>query len=329
MDGGDMNHDEDTRNSRSKSWNSIGSQDAIVSIDEDTTEQSHFINGHPNNDSPTIIEPERCKTVISFLYMCVGTYFLTFVLTVVHDRMPDTEKHPPLPDIVLDNVPLTPWAGEISEGILTTLGVMFFIIVFLHQHRFIVLRRFFCITATLYLLRSATIFVTSLPETGQHIDCSADFTGSVWSRLWKSFQIFIKLGMASTGGRTCGAYLYSGHAMVMTNLTFFITEYSPRSFWMLHLIIWMMSVTGMFCILAAHGHYTVDVVIAFYVTTRMFIYYHSLSSNRVTRNRYKRWQLWFPLIRFFENNMDGVLPNEYGWPFPRPLRISRLFQNNS
>ncbi|XP_077999571.1 sphingomyelin synthase-related protein 1-like [Glandiceps talaboti] len=321
-----------------KHWNgSVNNSDhTVVNLDDDielTTERTQFLplieNGLTDTKPSTQIEPEHWKTLFSFTYMCIGTYFLTFILTIVHDRMPNQEKYPPLPDLILDNIPLTPWAGEVSEGIITVLGIMFVTIVFFHQHRFIILRRFFCITGTLYLLRSATISVTSLPETGQHVDCSANFTGSAWSRLLKSTAIFIKLGMASTGGRTCGAYMFSGHAMVITNFTFFITQYTPRSFWLLHVIIWMMSVSGMFAILAAHGHYTVDVIVAFYLTCRMFLYYHTLAVSRTTRARYKRWHFWFPMVRFLESKMEGNVPNEYNWPLPKPVRLVEYFEKHS
>lgn len=32
-------------------------------------------------------------------------------------------------------------------------------------------------------------------------------------------------------------------------------------------------------VLVAHGHYTVDVLIAYYVTTRLWYIYHTLASN--------------------------------------------------
>lgn len=32
-------------------------------------------------------------------------------------------------------------------------------------------------------------------------------------------------------------------------------------------------------VLVAHGHYTIDVLIAYYVTTRLFWTYHTLTNN--------------------------------------------------
>lgn len=57
---------------------------------------------------------------------------------------------------------------------------------------------------------------------------------------------------------------------------------SPRHFWWYHLICWLMSAAGIICILVGHEHYTVDVVIAYYITTRLFWWYHSMANEKVS-----------------------------------------------
>ncbi|OBS82168.1 hypothetical protein A6R68_23842, partial [Neotoma lepida] len=58
---------------------------------------------------------------------------------------------------------------------------------------------------------------------------------------------------------------------------------SPRRLWWYHWICWLLSVVGIFCILLAHDHYTVDVVVAYYITTRLFWWYHTMANQQVLK----------------------------------------------
>ncbi len=73
-----------------------------------------------------------------------------------------------------------------------------------------------------------------------------------------------------------------------------------------------MNIFGLFFILAAHEHYSIDVFIAFYITSRLFVYYHSLANNKVLFQRdQRRVKIWFPLFSYFEANVPSQIPNEY------------------
>ena len=112
------------------------------------------------------------RTLVSVAYAAMVFFLTSFVMALVHDRVPDMKKYPPLPDIVLDNIPLIPWAFTMCEISAMILSVVLAVVVFLHKYRLIVLRRIFALAGTVFLLRCLTMFVTSLSVPGIHLECS-------------------------------------------------------------------------------------------------------------------------------------------------------------
>uniref|UniRef100_A0A8B9JHQ9 Sphingomyelin synthase-related protein 1 n=1 Tax=Astyanax mexicanus TaxID=7994 RepID=A0A8B9JHQ9_ASTMX len=104
-----------------------------------------------------------------------------------------------------------------------------------------------------------------------------------------------------------------------------IRNYTPRSWNFIHTLSWVLNLFGIFFILAAHEHYSIDVFIAFYITTRLFLYYHTLANTRAYQHS-RRARIWFPMFSFFECNVNGPVPNEYCWPFSRPALFRRLIR---
>ena len=82
----------------------------------------------------------------------------------------------------------------------------------------------------------------------------------------------------------------------------------------------------MFFILAAHEHYSIDVFVAFYISSRLFLYYHSLADSIALGggDRSRIWQL-FPVFSYTEENISGVVPNRYEWPWTAVMRWFRYF----
>uniref|UniRef100_A0AAY5KLJ2 Sphingomyelin synthase-related protein 1 n=1 Tax=Esox lucius TaxID=8010 RepID=A0AAY5KLJ2_ESOLU len=250
-----------------------------------------YTNGKYKHGSSRRLDPEYWKTALSAIYVVFVFGFTSFVMVIVHERVPDMRTYPPLPDIFLD--------------------------------RSILLRRLCSLMGTVFMLRCITMFVTSLSVPGQHLQCSGKMYGDMWAKLQRALAIWSGFGMSLTGVHTCGDYMFSGHTVVITMLNFFVTEYTPRGWNFIHTLSWVLNLFGIFFILAAHEHYSIDVFIAFYITTRLFLYYHTLANTRAYQQS-RRARIWFPMFSFFECNVNGPVPNEYGWPFSKPAAIRRL-----
>ncbi|KAK7930782.1 hypothetical protein WMY93_007177 [Mugilogobius chulae] len=269
------------------------------------------------------LDPEVWKTVLSCAYGFLVIGFTSFVMVIVHERVPDMRTYPPLPDIFLDSVPRIPWAFAMAEACGLILAYMFILILLLHKHRSILLRRLCSLMGTVFLLRCCTMFVTSLSVPGQHLKCASKTYDDAWGKLQRALTIWTGFGMTLTGVETCGDYMFSGHTVVITMLNFFVTEYTPRTWNLIHTISWVLNLFGIFFILAAHEHYSIDVFIAFYITTRLFLYYHTLANTRAYQHS-RRARIWFPMFSFFECNVNGPVPNQYHWPFSKPEFMKSL-----
>lgn len=271
----------------------------------------------------TCIQPEFFKTMISLGYAFLVTWITAFVMVVVHERVPDMKKYPPLPDIFLDNVPHIPWAFHMCEVTGTLLFCIWVCVLIVHKHRMVLLRRFFALAGTVFLLRCVTMLITSLSVPGTHLECTPhdhkfdDSTGvriteMVYLRISRAYTIWSGLGMSIQGVRTCGDYMFSGHTVALTLLNFFITEYTPRNLYFLHTLTWLLNMFGIFFILAAHEHYSIDVFVAFYITSRLFLYYHTLANNQALMSHdSNRTRIWFPMFSYFESSVDGIIPNDF------------------
>uniref|UniRef100_A0A1Q3FXE3 Putative sphingomyelin synthetase n=1 Tax=Culex tarsalis TaxID=7177 RepID=A0A1Q3FXE3_CULTA len=269
----------------------------------------------------TCIQPEFFKTMISLGYAFLVTWITAFVMVVVHERVPDMKKYPPLPDIFLDNVPHIPWAFHMCEVTGTVLFCIWVCVLIVHKHRMVLLRRFFALAGTVFLLRCVTMLITSLSVPGTHLECTkndhkfddstAEITEMIYLRVSRAYTIWSGLGMSIQGVRTCGDYMFSGHTVALTLLNFFITEYTPRNLYFLHTLTWLLNMFGIFFILAAHEHYSIDVFVAFYISSRLFLYYHTLANNQALMSHDSRTKHWFPMFSYFESSVDGIIPNEF------------------
>ncbi|XP_061913933.1 phosphatidylcholine:ceramide cholinephosphotransferase 1-like [Entelurus aequoreus] len=263
--------------------------------------------------------PEWGKTGVAFVYAVVCFVTTTVVISVVHERVPPKEHTPPLPDKFFDLFDRIEWAFSICEINGMLLVALWLIQWALLKHRSIVGRRFFFIVGTLYLYRCITMYITTLPVPGMHFKCSPKLLGDWEAHIRRVMKMIAGGGLSITGSHTmCGDYLYSGHTVMLTLTYLFIKEYSPRRFWWFHWLCWTLSAVGVFCILLAHDHYTVDVVVAYFITTRLFWWYHTMANQQSLKessqsNPFSRvW--WYRPFQYLEESVSGTVPCTYQLP---------------
>ncbi|KAF0988123.1 hypothetical protein HZS_3092 [Henneguya salminicola] len=141
----------------------------LLSSTDTSDEELSRIVGSGKDVLSSVYEFKRC--LLSFIYLFVSCYFVSISMVIVHNRVPDMAKYPPLPDIVLENLPLIPWAFKASEILMIFSFLIWLSIVIFHQYRFIIIKRYCNIFGTVFLLRSLTLLSTSLSVPGKHHQC--------------------------------------------------------------------------------------------------------------------------------------------------------------
>ncbi|KAM3591067.1 uncharacterized protein V6R79_021654 [Siganus canaliculatus] len=265
---------------------------------------------------------EWWKTGVAFLYATFNLVFTTVVITIVHERVPDKSVSPPLPDKFFDYVDRVPWAFTVTEvNGLILCGLWLVQWLFL-KHKAIIGRRCFFLIGTLYMYRCVTMYITTLPVPGRHMVCAPKLYNDSTGKIWRILGLISGGGLSLTGSHLmCGDFLYSGHTVMLTLSYLFIKEYSPRWMWWYQWICWSLSASGVVCILVAHEHYSIDVVIAYFATTRTFWWYHTMANTHVLRqapNNFLSRTWWNPVFNFLERNVQTTVPVVFSWPVTLP-----------
>jgi len=269
------------------------------------------------------IPQEPLKTLLALLFLGTGFLVTSLSLAFTHDRHPGIE---PLPDVVLDNIKYQSWGLDVSEYLLMISTLTAILVVLLHKHRMIILRRIWLLLGILYYYRAMTFFVTVLPKADEEYECAPiSNQTSAMEYIKRVITISSGGGLSINGNHIyCGDYIFSGHTMTLTMGYLAIKQYSPRRFVLLHWLSFLTSLCGVVFLLLARGHYTIDVILAYYVTTRLWWSYHTLAHNTTLRttgdhNLIANECWWYP-FRWFECNTKGPLPRRYNVPLPKVIK---------
>ena len=92
-------------------------------------------------------------------------------------------------------------AFEMCEVTAMMLFIVWCLVVLFHKHRFIIMRRFFSLCGTIFLLRCITMLITSLSVPGTHLECTPRPYGDIWNKIQSAYSIWSGGGMTLQGVR--------------------------------------------------------------------------------------------------------------------------------
>lgn len=110
---------------------------------------------------------------------------------------------------------------------------------------------------------------------------------------------------------------------------------------LLHVFTWLITLAAMFFILLGEAHYSIDVLIAFFLSALYFNYYHTLVNHHNPQNESslhtppsswlrrlcfvrQRLRIWVPFYSYLERGTGGApLPHEFESPLTALLRFVR------
>lgn len=145
----------------------------------------------------------------------------------------------------------------------------------------------------------------------------------------------------------CGDSIFSGHATILilgyliikeceyfllTLRTTFLYSLllldSPNKLKIVHYLAMLNAISAIIFLLMAHAHYTIDVILAYYITTRLFWTYHSLCQcTNLSSKNYLMREWWMPIFNYFEKNSTRTITNEFESPWPLTLPFNRSNKN--
>ncbi|CAO4382903.1 unnamed protein product [Caenorhabditis nigoni] len=272
---------------------------------------------------------EGFKTLTAFLCLMLSAFLNFFLLTVIHDVVP----REPLPDLTFMIIPQQRWAWSVGDVLSTVSSIVAFTIIFLHHQRWIVLRRTFILGAIMYGLRAVILGVTFLPPSFHNRDeiCQPQVnrTAMYGMEIATRFLTYvITLGLTSGQDKIlCGDLMFSGHTVVLTIMYFVQLQYTPRGLVILRYIAAPITFLGIGALVVSGGHYTMDVLIAYWLTSHVFWSYHQIfemkKEDRPQAPLSRLW--WFWLCYWFESDVsDGKLVNKWSWPLEGPQKMHSI-----
>ena len=256
----------------------------------------------------------------AYVYFLLSFFTMAFSTSVAWFRRPASFA---LPDIGHDLLPevLSVYgldAHVICDKLLYTTLVATLGFVCGHPQRETILRRSFVVYGTLMLMRSVTLLLTALPD--PYFRCFTAETGTFgqgWSTMpWRRvvYKFITLFDGSASGSLTCGDLIFSGHTIVFVLCALMWHTYYRPSHVLLNpmkLAIWALSVVGTVLLLVTRMHWTIDIALAYYITTTLWNFYHS-TCTALHQKQFIQSVVWidgrfiYPFIAWLETGVSFV-----------------------
>ncbi|RCN31506.1 hypothetical protein ANCCAN_22705 [Ancylostoma caninum] len=283
-------------------------------------------------------KPERMKTVITVVFFIVVMGINHFVLAVISDII----SRIPLPDLAHSLIQQYETPRHMADVFASAaVGVLLLVCTVFHKYRWIVTRRLFYIGTVLYIMRAISICLTHIPsafhdfENDICVPPNSDPNPSLGSLFDKFLSIARTMGLqvqlqTLNSKLHCGDMLFSGHTTAISTSCFFLNYYTPHSLWPLKLAAITSCIIAMICVVISRIHYSVDVVMGYWISSIIFSVYHGFCEvPHVLRPRnrpFRRLFLFWTMFELERHVPEGRIPNKLEWPLPWPKAIANKFE---
>lgn len=203
-----------------------------------------------------------------------------------------------------------------GDNFLKYLGNTAILFTFLHPYRHVILRRIPVILGLVFILRILCIFSTTLPDASPKcFDQFGTDEASYKSKpmfpivFWRAFVLLTAPGQHVT----CGDMVFSGHSTCLYFVIMLFMEYcqpkyfiqkplpcstpfgwlrNPTLCFLLRTIMMILPAVGIILIIASKFHYTLDVVLAIFISHVGFRQYHDWIEWGVIGRKLPQFFLW-------------------------------------
>lgn len=222
--------------------------------------------------------PELWLTALSGVVFLIATLLMTYVNGIADYRHPGAFR---LPDMGHSLVPEITSRPNLPNELLAVSVLSTGILILTHPKRLMVLRRLLVIYSIILVFRSIFVVSTSLPDPSPK--CLQQQPYIPYSQPMpleksgkeNSFWRGVKQTLFPFESTTCGDLIFSGHTVTFMLCSLIWDRYftGKRSQWPVFLYhIW--TILGLLSIISVRFHYTIDVIVAIFVTISVWQRYH-------------------------------------------------------